>query len=332
MLKAQLISPGIRQEIPRVWAIAWPLILTNILNAIVGVVDFKMVGVLGVNSIAAVGMSRQVTMFILVLMIAISGGASVLVAHAHGAGDRKRVSAVAGQSMVYMLLTAVLVVLPAGFFGSRGILSALGAAKEVVALGESYLKVFFAGSIFTMFNFALTGILLGVGKTKVSLALLVGVNLANIGFNYIFIFGAGPIPAFGVQGAAMGTIAARGIGSLVGIWILKSPRFLVRISFLSGLKIDLEVLKKIFLLGGPRSLQGIVRNFSRLMTLRIITLLPDATRSVSAYSVGMQVRMISSFVGLAFMSAAMARVGQNMGKKVRRWRSAAAGSRPPWQL
>jgi Na+-driven multidrug efflux pump len=51
------------------------------------------------------------------------------------------------------------------------------------------------------------------------------------------------------------------------------------------------------------------------MTIRIITLLPDATRAISAYSVGMQVRMISSFIGLAFMSASMSRVGQNMGRK-----------------
>jgi Na+-driven multidrug efflux pump len=73
------------------------------------------------------------------------------------------------------------------------------------------------------------------------------------------------------------------------------------------------MIGRILHLGGPRSLQGVVRNFSILMTMRIINLLSDATRSVSAYSVGMQVRMISSFVGLAFMSAAMARVGQNLG-------------------
>ncbi len=315
MKKPLQLNSLVREEITKVWAIAWPLILTNILNALVGLVDFKMVGSLGVESIAAVGMSRQVTMFILVLMIAISGGASVLVAHAHGAGDRAKVGVIAGRSTLYMLYTAILLVTPLGLLTSRGILVALGAAEPVVLLGVSYLNIFFAGGVFTMFNFALSGILLGVGKTKVSLALLVGVNLANIGLNYVFIFGAGPIPAYGVQGAAMGTIAARGIGSLIGIWILKSPRFLINIKFSRGLGFDLDLIKKILRLGGPRSLQGIVRNFSRLMTIRIITLLPDATRSVSAYSVGMQVRMISSFVGLAFMSAAMARVGQNMGKK-----------------
>ena len=274
-----------------------------------------MVGSLGVTEIAAVGMSRQVTMFILVLMIAISGGGSVLVAHAHGAGDEERVSAVAARIVIYMLYTAVLVVAPLGFIASGSILRALGGAEAVVDLGNSYLKVFFAGSLFTMFNFALSGILLGVGKTKVSLALLVGVNLANIGFNYLFIFGAGPVPALGVQGAALGTVTARGLGSLIGVWILKSSRFSVKIRFREGFRTDLGLMKKVLILGGPRSLQGIVRNFSRLMVIRVVTLLPDATRSVSAYSVGMQVKMISSFVGLAFMSAAMARVGQNMGKK-----------------
>ncbi len=305
----------LRQEIPKVWAIAWPVILTNMLQVLVGIVDFKMVGMLGVESIAAVGMSRQVTMFIMVLMIAISGGSSVLVAHAFGAGHADQVSKIAAKSMVYMLAAAVFVVTPLGFFSSRGILVLLGASKQVVALGGSYLKILFAGGVFTMFNFAVSGILLGVGKTKVSLVLLMVVNFLNVGLNYVFIFGLGPIPAFGVDGAAIGSIAARALGAIAGVWVLKSPRFLVHVKFREGFAIDRKLIGKILHLGGPRSLQGIVRNFSRLMTIRIITLLPDATRLVSAYSVAMQVRMLSTFIGLSFMSAALARVGQNMGAK-----------------
>ena len=303
----------LRREAASVWAVAWPLILTNILNVLVGIVDLKMVGVIGYESIAAVGMSRQVTMFIMVLMIAISGGSSVLVAHAHGAGDEPRVSTVAARSIVYMLAAALFVVTPLGYFASRWILTLLGGSERVVEIGDSYLRILFAGSVFTMFNFGVTGILLGVGKTRVSLVLLLGVNLLNIGLNYLFIFGAGPIPAFGVDGAAMGTVTARGLGAAAGVWILKTPRYRVKMRWRDGWKLDLPLVGKLLHLGGPRSLQGIVRNFSRLITLRIITLLPDATRSVSAYSVAMQVRMISSFVGLAFMSAAMARVGQNLG-------------------
>ncbi len=303
----------LKREISSVWAIAWPLVLTYILNGLVGIVDFKMVGVLGFESIAAVGMSRQVMMLIMVLMIAISGGSSVLVAHAYGAKDPDRVSKVAARSVVYMLVAAVLIVVPLGYFSSRSILELLGGEARVVDLGASYLKILFAGSVFTMFNFGVSGILLGVGKTRVSLVMLLAVNVLNIGLNYIFIFGLGPIPAFGVDGAAIGTVVARGLGCIAGVWILKTPRFLIHMRFKDGLTVDIGLIGRLLHLGGPRSLQGIVRNFSRLMTIRIITLLPDATRSVSAYSVGMQVRMISSFVGLAIMSASMARVGQNLG-------------------
>ena len=309
------MNPIVYGEIKRVWAIAWPLILTNILNVAVGIIDFKMVGVLGVASIAAVGMSRQVMMFLMVLMLAISGGASVLVARAYGAREQQRISEVAARSVVLMLIGAIVIVTPLGFFFSRHILVLLGGKEPVVRLGGDYLQILFVGSIFTMFNFAINGILLGVGKTRVSLALLMGVNLCNILFNYLFIFGVGPIPAFGVAGAAIGTVIARGLGSIASIWILKTPRLPIQMKFRDGLILDLPLLRQILYLGGPRSLQGIVRNFSRLMTIRIITLLPDTTRSISAYSVGMQVRMISSFIGLAFMAASAARVGQNMGAK-----------------
>lgn len=305
----------LRGEVVRVWGVAWPLILTNMLNVSVGIIDFKMVGSLGITAIAAVGMSRQVMMFLMVLMIAISGGVSVLVAHAHGAGDQERVSRVSARGILFMLTAAVLLITPLGLLFSRPLLGLLGAEPRVVSLGGGYLHILFCGCAFTMLNFAVTGILLGVGKTKVSLVLLIGVNLLNVVLNYALIFGVGPVPAFGVNGAALGSVAARGLGSVACLWIVRTPRLPIQAAFGRGPVVDLELLGKILRLGGPRSLQGIVRNFSRLMTVRIITLLPDSTRAVSAYSVCMQVRMVSSFVGLAFMAAAMSRVGQNMGAK-----------------
>ncbi len=304
----------VRREAVLVWAVAWPIILTNLLNVAVGLVDFKMVGGLGVGPIAAVGMSQQVMMFLMVVMIAISGGSSVLVAHAHGAGDRERVGEVAAKSMCLMLATAVVLVTPVGLAVSGYILQLLGAKPEVLRLGNQYLRIQFLGAVFTMFNIGVTGILLGVGRTRISLYLLVVVNLLNIGFNYLLINGIGPFPRLGVAGAALGTVMARALGSLAGLWILTAPRFPIQARLRHGLEFDLASTRRILYLGGPRSLQGVVRNFSRLMTIWVVNLLPNATRAVSTYTVAMQIRMVSSFVGLAFMSAAMSRVGQNLGK------------------
>ena len=304
----------IRRETVLVWALVWPMILTNLLNVAVGIVDFKMVGKLGYGSIAAVGMARYVMMFLMVVTIAISGGGSVLVAHAHGAGDRRRVAQVAAKCMGLMLFASFLLVTPMGLLLARPILLLLGAKPEVVGLGTQYLHILFCGAVFHMSNMAVSGILLGVGRTKVSLCLLVGVNLLNVCFNYLLIYGIGPFPEMGVAGAALGTVLARGLGFAASIWILTSRRFPVQVRLREWLSVDLSLARRILRLGGPRSLQGVVRNFSRLMTLRIITLLPDSTRATATYTVAMHTRMISSVVGLAFMSAAMSRVGQNLGK------------------
>ncbi|MFW5744688.1 MAG: MATE family efflux transporter [Spirochaetota bacterium] len=300
-------------EIHSVWRIAWPLIITNILNVLVGVVDLKMVGALGVAEIAAVGTGRQVMNLVFVIMIAISGGTSIVIARAHGAGDSGAVSSIAAKSLVYMMLAAIGVVMPLGIWTSRVFLTALGGSPEVVALGTRYLHVIFLGSLFTMFNFGVTGVLLGVGRTQVSLVLLVCVNTLNMVFNYVFIFGLGPVPPLGIAGAAWGTVVARGLGTLAGVGIVTSRRLPVRADFRGAFVLDRRLIGQIIRLGGPRSLQGIVRNFSRLLTIRIITLLAGATAMISAYSVGMQVRMISTFIGLAFMQAAAVRVGHNMG-------------------
>ena len=86
------IRAEVRKETVLVWALVWPIILTNLLNVAVGITDFRMVRSLGVGAIGAVGMARQVMMFLMVLMIAISGGSSVLIARAHGAKEIGRAS------------------------------------------------------------------------------------------------------------------------------------------------------------------------------------------------------------------------------------------------
>ena len=308
------LGDEVRNETKLVWALVWPIILSNLLHVSVGMIDFKMVGSLGIGAIAAVGMAQHVMMLVMVVMIAIGGGTSVLVAHAHGAGNRRRVSEVASRSMGLLLLTAVLVVMPVGLLSSEGMMRLLGGEPGVVRVGAAYLNILFWGALFHMSNMGVSAILLGVGETRISLWLLLGVNGANVGLNYLLIYGVGPFPALGVNGAALGTVLAHGLGFLVGLWILASPRFLVAVEWRDVLTLDLALARRILYLGGPRSLQGIVRNLSRLLTIRIITLLPEAKHAVGAYSVAMQTRMISSFIGLAFMSAAMSRVGQNLGR------------------
>jgi putative MATE family efflux protein len=180
-------------------------------------------------------------------------------------------------------------------------------------IGKIYLQIIFAGSLFTMFNFVTTGILLGVGLTRVSMVILAFVNGLNILLNYVFIFGLGPIPAFGVAGAAIGTVVARGLGSVACFRVLRHPDFSICIRLTEGFKPDPALIWQIVQLGGPRALQGLVRNGSRLAIVGIIGFLAAPTRSLAAYNVGMQVRFISTFVGLALMQATMSRVGRNLG-------------------
>jgi putative MATE family efflux protein len=233
--RPSLLDAKIKQESSEVWKIAWPLIITNILNVLVGVIDLKMVGYLGTSSIAAVGMARQVMNLVFVIMIAVSGGASIVIARAYGAGKEETVSVLGAKTLVYMAVLALFLVGPMGFFTCRIFLIALGGEPEIVEMGTSYLRVIFLGSLFTMFNFGISSVLLGVGKTRVSLVMLMGVNSLNILFNYIFIFGWGPIPAMGVAGAAWGTVVARGLGMIWGIGIAISPRYPVKADFRKAL-------------------------------------------------------------------------------------------------
>ncbi len=304
-----------RELLAQVWRLAWPTVVYSLLQTLVGLVDIYMVGRLGKDAIAAVGFSQQILMLIMIGALGVNAGTITLVAQFIGAGKRDQAGRVAGQALLSMFALGVAVAIPGVLLG-RGLLVLLGARGSVLDQGCPYLRLMLGGSSLMMLNFAVAFIFRGAGDTLTPLKIALGVNVINVVGNWLFIFGIGPFPMLGVAGAAVGTLVARAVGATVGIALLTTGWYRVRLRFDGGEGlVDFPLVRRILNIGLPAAVQGFFRNGARVLFFRIVAGSVLGTTATAALTVGSRLRMLTIMPSLAFQVAAAALVGQSIGAK-----------------
>ena len=311
-----MLQATLKSKIPllkEVWRLALPVLLTNLLQSLVNVVDVFMVGRLGSLATAAIGMASVIRVLVLVMVLAVTTGAMALVSQAKGARDPDRMSIVARQSISSGILLSF-VLMGIGLISAEPLLQFANSSDDLVAvqLGAEYLQIFFLGIIFLILNFVINRLMQGAGDTVTPLYLTGIVNLLNIALNYIFMFGLGPIPAFGLQGAALGTIAARALGVVLGLTIIYSGRNVIKIDAGSYWP-DRQMFTDIFTIGVPSGIQGIFRNGSRLLVVKIISATEVGIFGVTALTIGSTIESLAFMPILGLNVAATSLVGQSLG-------------------
>ncbi len=298
--------------------LAYPVVLANLLQATVGVIDIWMVSRLGTQATAAVGMSRQLIMVFIVCMAGLAVGNRTIVAQFTGARRPDVVTRVAAQSIIATFLVAV-VLSAAGVVLSPTMLKAVGADPQIMALGVPYMQLFFALSMFMIFNFMFNAMLQGAGDMTTPLVIMVVINVIHVFFNYVFIYGAGPFPEMGVTGAALGTMTSRFVGTVIGLGVLFSCRFAVKLPRGTSFRPDWRLIWRMLRIGMPVAGQNIVRTVGNIGFLWVVTnsAVADFRReaNVAAYSVGIQSEAFSYMPAMALSIVATTLVGQSQGAR-----------------
>ncbi len=296
-----------------VWKLALPVILANSLQSLTNVTNVFFAGRLGPVEIAAIGMSNSINMLVLVAFMSITAASMALAAQAKGARDETELSNVAHQSISLGVIMWI-VLGGLGVLLARPLLVFLNSGGDPLAveLGTVYLQIMFGGIIFMVLNLTISSLMQGSGDTVTPLWIAIGMNILNVFLNWAFMFGFGPVPALGVAGAAIGTVLSRGIAAAVGIWVMYSGRNIVRLG-LGTYRPNLQAFREILSIGIPSGLQGIVRNTSQLLVIRIVTATAAGTLGASALAVGLQVESLAFMPGLAISIAATSVVGQALG-------------------
>ena len=300
---------------PAVWKLAWPTVLQNAIGGLQGIIDHAMVGhYVGFTGNAAIGVSWQIFLVVIVFIASLFTGMGVLVARFAGANQPEKVNRTVYQAFLTALVLALAILAPAGYFLSPTLLDLVNATPAVKAEALPFLRTMFVFSVGMLLFFMLGGALRSAGDARTPLRLGIWMTILNITFNVFLIPGYGPLPALGTRGAAIGTVSASLIVSGIGLWMLLRGRLVVHFPQSMSRKPDWSIIRSLFRFGLPAGLQGVAMNVAGVMLLRFIGSLPHSAEAQAAYAVGYaELFSLITWTSVGLMGAAAAVAGQNLG-------------------
>jgi putative MATE family efflux protein len=299
---------------PAVWKLAWPTMLQNVIAGLQGVIDHILVGhLIGYTGNAAIGVSWQIFLVVIVFIASLFTGQAVLIARYVGAGDVERVNKTVQQA----LLTAIAmyaVMGPIGYFFAPTLLDLVNASGEVRTLALPFLRINFAMSIGMLLFFMLTSAMRAAGDARTPLRLGVTMTVLNLILNLILIRGLGPIPALGTAGSALGTAIASSTVSAFALYQLFKGHLVFRVSLHMDWRPDWVIIRSLFRFGLPTGVQGIAMNVAGVMMLRYIGSLQQSAAAQAAFTIGYtELFSMITWTSVGLMGAAATIAGQNLG-------------------
>jgi len=291
--------------------------LVNIIGGLQGMIDHVMVGhFVGFTGNAAIGVSWQIFIIVIVFISSLFTGMSVLVARFAGAGEVEKVNRTVYQAFLTAIGISLFVMAPVGYFASPRLLDFVNAAPAVKAEALPFLRIMFMYSSGMLVFFMLGGALRSAGDARTPMIVGIAMTILNIVLNVLLIRGAGPIPAYGVAGAAMGTCMASGLVSAYALvklwrggWVVSFPRA-------HGFGPDWTIIRSLFRFGLPTGIQGIAMNIGGVFMLSFIGSLAQSAAAQAAFAVSYgQLFSLVTWTSVGLMGAAAAVAGQNLGAR-----------------
>jgi putative MATE family efflux protein len=293
---------------PAVWKIAWPTMVQNVIAGLQGIIDHVMVGhFVGYTANAAIGVSWQIVIVVIVFASSVFSGMGVLVARFAGANQPHKVNRVVYQA--FLTAAGLSIVLGAvGWFAAPSLLDLVHAAPEVRAQALPFLRAMLIGILGMMIFFMLSGAFRAAGDARTPLRLGVMMTTLTIVFNVAL------IPILGTLGAALGTIASSTIVSAYGIWRMRKPDSVIHFEPGMSKGPDLAIIRELFRFGLPTGVQGIAMNVAGILLLRFIGSLEQSAAAQAAFAVGYtELFSLITWTSVGLMGAAAAIAGQNLG-------------------
>ncbi|SOC80451.1 putative efflux protein, MATE family [Salinimicrobium sediminis] len=291
------------------FSLAFPIILANILQSAYQLVDTFWLGRLGANAVAAVSISFPLLFLVLSLGSGLTLAGTVLVSQAYGAEEHKRVDFNSSQTIsLIFFISLMLSVL--SYFAAGPLMRLIGAGPEIYNDSVSYFQVSSLGFVFLFMFFAFQSLMRGIGNVMLPVYIVLGTVFLNLILDPLFIYGYGPVPGFGVAGAAVASIITQAISAAIGLWILFRGKSGIKIYF-SQMKPHYSTLKKIVNLGIPASIEQSTRALGMAFMVLLVT--GFGSEVVAAYGIGARILSFIIIPALGLAIATTSLVGQNIG-------------------
>lgn len=294
--------------------LAIPMMLEMIMESVFAVVDLYFVGHLENSSeaVQVVGLTESVLTIIYSLAIGMSMAATAVVARR--VGEKNPDAAAHAGVQALLVATALTLVLSfAGFWFAKEILLIMGASEKTAIEGTPFVRIMMASSVVIMLLFLINGIFRGAGNAAIAMKSLWIANIFNIILCPIFINGFGPVPAFGLTGAAIATTIGRSTGVVYQLFHLLRGNSLLQIRP-AHWSIDFPVINSIVKIATPAIFQFVIASCSWIFLANLVAV-TGGDEGSAGFQTAMRLMMFFMLPAWGMSNAAATLVGQNLGAK-----------------
>lgn len=301
-------SGSIRKAI---FLLAVPMIMEMLMESVFALVDILYVSRVSVNAVATIGLTESVITLLYALAIGLSMAATAIVARRIGEKDVKGANHAAVQAIILGVIVSVLISIP-GILYPKEILAFMGGEPDLIEEGYGYTQILIGGNMTIMLLFLINAIFRGAGDASMAMWTLVLSNGLNIILDPIFIFGLGPVPEFGVQGAAIATTIGRGTAVIFQLFLLFYGWGKIKLKLKDLVLRGAIMLKMIRIsLGGIG--QFLIGTSSWVILMRFMA--EFGSEVLAGYTISIRVLMFTLMPSWGMSNAAATLVGQNLGAK-----------------
>ena len=292
-----------------VWTLAWPVIISYLSESMVGLVDTLMVGRLGANAVAAVGVGAQIFSTVNIVVMAVGTGTLALVARHVGAREPREAQRILGQSILAAVALALCAITPV-LLWPRPFLRLFNVTPEVVDLAAAFARRLLLGVPGIGVVFVVAAGLRGAGDTRTPLLVGLIINAVNVAGNFILIFGRLGFPPLGLIGSGLASAIATTTGALVALVLVTRGGLRLRVGRID-LRPDRAAIRRVLRIGMPAAGEQVLMQIGFFLYLTFAA--AYGTHAMAAYFIGVRILAVSFLPGLGFAAAASALVGQNLG-------------------
>ncbi len=293
-----------------IFLLAVPMIVEMGMESIFAIVDIFYVSLLNdEHAVAAIGYTESVLSILYSLAMGLGMGATAIVARRVGENDKLGASISAVQA-IYLALIIAFVISVIGIFYYKDILRLMGASQAVIDSSSSYALWMFAGNYTVTLLFLINAVFRGAGNAAIAMKALLLSNTLNIILDPLFIFGLGPVPAMGVEGAAIATNIGRGVGVLFQLYCLFNAKSIIQIGW-KQMAMKAKIIFQVIKISVGSILQFIIGSASWIFLMKLMSNFGD--EAVAGYTIAIRVFIFTLLPSWGLANAGATLVGQNLG-------------------
>ena len=292
-----------------IFLLSVPMVLEMIMESVFAIVDIWFVSRLGADAVATVGITESLITIVYAIAIGLSMATAALVSRRIGEKDRESASNSAFQGILAGFLISIMIAIPGAIYASD-LLVLMGVSAEISGELSGYTSIMLGGNMVIMLLFIINAVFRSAGDAAISMRVLWLANIVNMILDPLLIFGWGPIPAMGIEGAAIATNTGRGLAVAYQLYLLFWGRGRVRF-LLSSVKLDIAVMAKLIRISLGGIGQSIIATSSWIGMVRIIS--EFGNEVLAGYTIAIRIVIFSLLPSLGISNAAATLVGQNLG-------------------